>query len=55
MQVLICASAAFGGFQVSEARPEPSSCIYAALMSQQRPTCTQTRSEITMFECKKSS
>jgi hypothetical protein len=42
------------GFQVSEA-VESNSCRYAALQSQQRTIHTQTRSEITLFEGKKSS
>src|ERR1035437_630345 len=36
-------------------RHEPNSCRYAVLKSQQRLIRTQTRSEITLFECKKSS
>src|ERR1035437_3679754 len=55
MPVLIYASATHDGFQVAEARHEANSCRYAALKSQQRPIRTQTRSEFTLFEGKKSS
>ena len=55
MPGLICASAMHDGFQVAETRHEANSCRYAALKSQQRPIRTQTRSEITLFEGKKSS
>ena len=55
MPALICASATHYWISRYQNRHDPNSSRHAALQSQQRSIRNQTRSEITLFEGKKSS